>query len=77
MTDLEPFKIGEPSKPGQTMSYAPSFVVTKSGAFHARVIVGAGASHWFRAKPTDELQVEEGIPSGDMHTVGDRVYIIG
>lgn len=77
LTNLEPFKIAEPSKPGQTISQGPSFVVTESGAFHARVVVGGKASHWFRAKSTDGFQVRDGIPKGDMYTIGDRVYVIG
>lgn len=47
LTDLEPFKVGEPSKLGQNMNQVPSFVMTESGAFHARVTVDNVASHWY------------------------------
>lgn len=77
LLNLEPFKIGEPSQPGERMSFSPSFVVTESGAFHARVTVGNSSQHWFRKQPADHFKVETGIPDGDMYTLGGRVYVIG
>ncbi len=76
LLDLEPFKIGEPSEPGQRMSSGPSFVVTDSGAFHARATVSGKAKHYFRTSPTDPLSVEMGVPNGDMYAIGDRIYLI-
>ncbi|SVC91499.1 uncharacterized protein METZ01_LOCUS344353, partial [marine metagenome] len=40
LIDLEPFKIAEPSMPGERMSSSASFVITPSGAFHSTVAVG-------------------------------------
>jgi hypothetical protein len=77
LLDLEPFKIAEPSIPGQRISTGPSFVVTASGAFHARATVNREAKHFFRLKPTDDLQMELGIPNGDMYAMGAKVYLIG
>lgn len=77
LLDLEPFKIGEPSQPGERISTGPSFVVTESGAFHARATVSGLAKHLFRKLSSDDLTVELGIPSGDMYAIGAKVYLIG
>lgn len=78
LKDLDPFMIADPSKPGDRMSEGPSFVMTDSGAFHARVNVnGKVNKHYYRMKPTDPLKVSEGIPRGDMYAIGDKVYLIG
>ena len=78
LSDLDPFKIADPSKPGQKMSKIPSFVITKSGAFHARVNIDNKINkHYYRLKPTDKLKVAYGIPLGDMYSNGKKVFIIG
>jgi hypothetical protein len=77
LLDLEPFKVGEPSEPGQRISTGPSFVVTASGAFHAATTVSREAKHFFRTSTADTLTVETGMPSGDMYAIGETIYLIG
>jgi len=77
LTDLEPFKVGEPSQPGERISTSPSFVVTESGAFHAATIVSGKAKHFYRKSDGDTLSVSMGVPSSHMYAIGDRVYLIG
>ena len=77
LSDLEPFKIAEPSVPGERMSSGASFVITPSGAFHAGVNVDGRMKHYTRLKSTDALQVGDGIPFGSLYAVGHTVYVIG
>jgi hypothetical protein len=77
IADFEPFKIAEPSQPGQAISSTPSFVITPAGAFHARVTVAGQARHYYRLKSSDPLQVGTGMPDGALYSLGDRVYALG
>lgn len=77
LNDLEPFKIAEPSVPGERMSSGASFIITPSGAFHAVANLGGETKHYYRLKSTKELQVGDGIPFGSMYAVDGKVYVIG
>ncbi len=76
ITDQEPFRIADPSEPGQSVGQR-SFVITESGAFHAHLQVNGHVKHYYSASIGTELQVSESGPDGAMYAIGDRVYSIG
>ncbi len=76
ITDQEPFRIADPSEPGQRARQR-EFVITENGAFHAHLQVNGSVKHFYSASIGDELQSSDGGPDGPMYAIGDRVYSIG
>lgn len=83
ITDLEAFKLGEPSHPGERMTNAGgsmlSYVVAENGAFHVHSRVDGRERHCFRAEnATFKCSVEKvAWTSLSMHVVGNQIYRVG
>lgn len=76
LNNQNPFKLADPSRPGQSVSRSPAFIVTENGAFHAHTQVDRTIRHYYRPNADSNLTSSDGGPDGNMYSIGVRVYSI-
>ena len=77
ITDIAPFKIAEPSKPGDRLSCAPDFAQSQYGALHFLVGVHGKIQHYYKTSSDKHLSNAQVQFNGTLFAIGCTMYVVG